>query len=359
MPLISAAQFPGLAPDPSRLGTGFAQGQQMAALSQQSNIQANEARLNTAIQTAAQLSATPSLEGKMAFLRSNPSEDNDELLEFFTAGQTGKANEAVDAMVKVGQVMGVLKAPGAGLTAKQQEFGSLTEGMSAEDIERAKRIDLGLSPRAVGSATQTILEKGIAEDIGGTEATISKGKESGKLLAELKYKPAIESAVISAKKIATQKGDVFNELSQATAALPGLSKAVDDLRELSKIATSTLGGKIFDAAVKQTGFGSTKGATAKAKFIAIVNNQVLPLLKPTFGAAFTVAEGESLKATMGDPEATTEEKMAQLDAFIEQKLRDIETKQAQLSQTAAVPGDDLTPAEQAELQQLRQQFGGQ
>lgn len=114
MPLISAAQFPGLAPDPSRLGTGFAQGQKMAALSQQSNIQANEARLNTAIQTAAQLSATPSLEGKMAFLRSNPSEDNDELLEFFSTGQTGKANEAVDAMVKVGQEMGVLKAPAAG-----------------------------------------------------------------------------------------------------------------------------------------------------------------------------------------------------------------------------------------------------
>ena len=88
------------------------------------------------------------------------------------------------------------------------------------------------------------------------------------------------------------------------------------------------------SAVKQSGFGATKGATARAKFIAIVNNQVLPLLKETFGAAFTFQEGESLKATMGDPDASAEEKMVQLDAFIAQKMRDIETKQRQLSQPA-------------------------
>jgi len=90
---------------------------------------------------------------------------------------------------------------------------------------------------------------------------------------------------------------------------------------------------VFDFAVKQTGFGSTKGATSRVKFIAIVNNQVLPLLKETFGAAFTAQEGEALKATMGDPDASPEEKMAQLDAFIAQKTRDIETRERQLDAT--------------------------
>ena len=65
----------------------------------------------------------------------------------------------------------------------------------------------------------------------------------------------------------------------------------------------------------------------------------LPLLKPTFGAAFTVAEGESLKATMGDPNATPEEKMAQLDAFIEQKMRTIGTKRRELG----IVTDEATP----------------
>ena len=64
--------------------------------------------------------------------------------------------------------------------------------------------------------------------------------------------------------------------------------------------------------------------------MAIVNNQVLPLLKQTFGGAFTVAEGEALKATLGDPNSDPEEKSAQIDAFIDSKVREIETKERQL-----------------------------
>ncbi len=35
---------------------------------------------------------------------------------------------------------------------------------------------------------------------------------------------------------------------------------------------------------------------------------------------------------MGDPDASVDEKLVQLDAFIEQKQRDIKTKQTQLDQ---------------------------
>jgi len=174
----------------------------------------------------------------------------------------------------------------------------------------------------------------------------AEARGAGKGKSDLVYKPQIESAVTKARIAAQNQGEVFNELSQAKAALPSLNTAVDELRELSSIATSTLGGKLFNAAVKETGFGATEGATARAKFIAIINNQVLPLLKPTFGAAFTVQEGESLKATMGDPDASPAEKMAQLDAFIAQKMRDIETKQSQLGIEAGLPEgvteDDIT-----------------
>ena len=142
-----------------------------------------------------------------------------------------------------------------------------------------------------------------------------------------KSKSIIEASVTQARIEATRRGDVLTELGQAKAALPGLNDAIAKLKELAPIATSTLGGKIFDVAVKESGFGGTKGATAKAKFISIINNQVLPLLKPTFGGSFSVQEGESLKATMGDPDASEEEKLAQLDAFIAQKMRDIEAKE--------------------------------
>jgi len=92
-------------------------------------------------------------------------------------------------------------------------------------------------------------------------------------------------------------------------------------------------------AVKESGFGSTEGANARAKFIAIINNQVLPLLKSTFGAAFTEREGDTLKATMGDPNASPEQKMIQLEAFIDQKVRDIQSKQREV-------GEDVTLKEE-------------
>ena len=59
------------------------------------------------------------------------------------------------------------------------------------------------------------------------------------------------------------------------------------------------------------------------EYVAKVDNQVLPLLRDTFGAAFTVKEGETLRATLGDPNKSPAEKKAVLRAFIEQKKRDV------------------------------------
>jgi hypothetical protein len=206
-----------------------------------------------------------------------------------------------------------------------------------------KTIDIGGVPHRLVPGTVNKYEpiKTTAQ-VAESEAEIVTAKETAKLKSQLKMKPQIEAAVVTARKEAEERGEVLTDLNRMTAALPGLTTAVDQLRDLSSIATSTIGGKIFNAAVKETGFGSTKGATAKAKFIAIVNNQVLPLLKPTFGSAFTETEGDALRATMGDADATPEEKMAQLDAFIDQKKRDVETKQAQLAQPAE-PQAALTP----------------
>jgi hypothetical protein len=146
------------------------------------------------------------------------------------------------------------------------------------------------------------------------------------------------------------------------AALPGLRDTVDQLKNLSGIATSTMGGRVFDIASKELGFGSTKGANASAKWVAIVNNQVLPLLKPTFGAAFTVAEGNSLRATMGDVNASPAEKMATLEAFIAQKEQDIITKGRELNAfssaenaATATPASDLSNMTDEQLQQLRRE----
>jgi len=234
------------------------------------------------------------------------------------------------------------QAARGGKSSKMLEIESLISiaenDPNAETIKgRAAHVELGLIARASKSAAERIAEdEKLAAQIVKIEGEKAAATEKGKLGQQLIHKPAITTAVKLAEKQALERGDVLNALQRSQAAFPGLITATDELKELAQISTSTFGGKLFDAAVKQSGFGSTKGATARAKFIAIVNNQVLPLLKETFGAAFTFQEGESLKATMGSPDSSPEEKMVEIDAFIAQKMRDIETKQLQLSQPAVI-----------------------
>ncbi len=218
------------------------------------------------------------------------------------------------------------------VSASDRGFENLISGFSPEDQVKARRRKAGLDARAVGSAVQTIAEQGTTPTIASVESALSEAKEVGKSKAQLKFKPRIASAVKVAEKEATERGEALTDLARMEASLPGVQEVVDELLVLSDIATSTLGGRAFDIAAKESGFGSTKGADARAKMIAIVDNQVLPLLKETFGAAFTVQEGENLKASLVDPDASPTQKREQLNAFIAQKERNLRTKQTQLGQ---------------------------
>lgn len=121
--------------------------------------------------------------------------------------------------------------------------------------------------------------------------------------------------------------------------MPGLRSVIDNLTDLADTATYTQSGQIMDSVKREFGLPVGQGAIDRSSYIAIVDNQVLPLLKDTFGAAFTVSEGESLRATLGDPNKSPAEKKAILDAFISQKERDVAAMQRKL------PGaDPMAPA---------------
>ncbi len=215
-------------------------------------------------------------------------------------------------------------------SASQREFGDLTEGMSDEDKAKARRIKLGLEPRAVGSADQTIAGAGTADVVAETVSTIAEGKEGGKLAAQARMLPDIRAAIKRAETEALAAGETNVELIRAKAAMPGLIQVANKLKSLSDVATYTTGGKVFNTLVKELGFGATKGGTARKQMTSIVDNQVLPLLRDTFGAAFTAAEGDRLRDALLDPDSTPDAKKATLDAFIEQKMRSIETKEAEI-----------------------------
>jgi len=170
----------------------------------------------------------------------------------------------------------------------------------------------------------------------GQDITAAGGKETVKLNVQKRLRPQVEKAIVLAKKQAESQGDTFNELQQMNAALPSMKEVVSQLKALTPLSTSTFGGKAFDTASKELGFGATKGSTARAKYIAIVDNELLPLLRQTFGSAFTEEEGNKLKATLGDPDATPEARNAQLDAFMESKERQIKTKERELGVDSAL-----------------------
>ena len=331
------------------------QAQQNVDINQQTlNQNRQQQRLQNIHQTGQRLKpflVNNDIQGAQKFLLDNVSaiqsrieqgsgEDVTESMETLAKLQQG---DSQGVLTDINAVAGLVnQQQGRGKSAGQREFEnllSIAQDANATETERnsANRA-LGNLAKVSSSAQERIakspeLTEQVAQsqaEIAGTKAAATEGE---KLKQQRKHKPAIAARVKLAEKEATERGETLTALQRSQAALPGLTDAVNQLKELSSLATSTFGGKVFDFAVKQTGFGSTEGATSRAKFIAIVNNQVLPLLKETFGAAFTASEGESLKATMGDPDASPEEKMAQLDAFIAQKQRDIETKERQLDQT--------------------------
>lgn len=113
--------------------------------------------------------------------------------------------------------------------------------------------------------------------------------------------------------------------------LPGLRTVIDELTSLADTATYTQSGQAMDAVKRELGLPVGQGAIDRASYIAIVDNQVLPLLRDTFGAAFTQKEGESLRATLGDPNKSPAEKKAILNAFIAQKERDVAAMHSRFS----------------------------
>lgn len=167
-----------------------------------------------------------------------------------------------------------------------------------------------------------------------TDPTVTKP------VVKRELKPTEELPYISKKGEAAKTGAALGtakvELADMEASLPSLIDVTSKLSRLGKVATFTKAGQARDAAARQFG-GTTEGAVARADYIATVNNEVLPLLRQTFGAAFTAQEGESLKITLGDPNSSPAEKEAQLNAFIESKKNQIKSKKRRIEGQPTAP----------------------
>lgn len=141
-------------------------------------------------------------------------------------------------------------------------------------------------------------------------------------MPEFKGQQAFQTA------LGKQQAETQESITSQTSKLPRLEKTVSELSDLGKKATYTKGGQLVNELRRQAGLEPTEGAIARAEYIAKVDNQILPLLKDTFGAQFTEREGQTLRSTLGNPDLSPKEKDAVLKSFIEQKRRDIKNLQS-------------------------------
>lgn len=152
------------------------------------------------------------------------------------------------------------------------------------------------------------------------------------------------------RQMGKQQAEKLGTYQSIVSKLPQLENTVSELENLSKKATYTTAGGLKDVAFKELGLGATEGAISRSKYEAIVNNQILPLLRDTFGAQFTEREGQSLKSTLGDVNKTPAEKQAVLNAFIRQKRNDVEALGVELGigQQQSMPITQENPPSEAD-----------
>lgn len=236
--------------------------------------------------------------------------------------QNERARELIardPSMLKVLEETGLQGLGGASaLGTEAKFFKSLTKDLTDEEKDIARRVELGLAPRA-GTITGTeriVEDPDLADKVITFEADKAGSKEKSKLKQQLEIGPMIARANAQAAVEGKDRGDDIVRLNFLDSNAPNIEATVNKLNELNKIATYTTGGLIADGVFRQMGWTVPKGATARAQAQSLIATTILPLLKPTFGAAFTEQEGDKLLATWGDPDASPEEKEMALQGMM-------------------------------------------
>lgn len=252
------------------------------------------------------------------------------VLNMFNNGDIDGAINHLKRTEQIGIEEGFLKDISANKnqTTEQRDFTSMTEGLTAEEVALAKKIKLGLAPRAVGSSAQTMSQdEQLTDDVARSQAAIEAAKTTGKLQAEYKLKPATAKAVA----LATAEANLIGEKNKETRSNANALKVYD-------VAFKSLGdalGKTYTGPIA----GLMPALTSNAQSADGAVSMVLPTLKSVFRAAgegtFTDSDQKLLTdmaPTRRDTPATIKFKMNAIDAIVRAKLGGDSTQAAQPAQ---------------------------
>jgi len=214
--------------------------------------------------------------------------DSLEITGLIESGDIKGAQKLLDSVEKVGIQQGFLKDPrvmeaalakSKGGSAESRSFDKLLEGLTPDEKAEAILIKLGLSPRAVGSAIQTINDQGIAEEIGNVKKTIRQREKFGELTATRRSK-VIDSGFNKIEKIniglnnldravsALQSGAGVGAIEKFLPSFKAASVELDNIR--SSMALDVVGATTFGAL--------SAGELALAKDVALPTGLDTPQL---------------------------------------------------------------------------------
>ncbi len=264
-------------------------------------------------------------------------QDTREIADFIARGDIQGATNLLDSVEEAGIGGGFLDdqrlieaeiSKAGGISAEARSFNKMLEDLNPKERELAKRIKLGLAPRAVGSSAQTISQdEQLIEDVASSEASITAAKETAKLQSQFKLKPKISKAVALATAEAGLVGAQNKEAKSNSKAL----KVYDT-------AFTTLASALGEA---HTGpiVGLMPALTSKAQMADGAVAMVLPTLKSVFREAGegTFTDGDQklltdMAPTRRDNPETIKFKLNAIDAIVRAKLESSTTQAADATQ---------------------------
>lgn len=204
------------------------------------------------------------------------------------------------------------------LTAGQREFQSLTAGLPQEDIERAKRIKLGLDQRAgvLSRTERAAMDEGLKERLAGVERTLAMSKEEGKLLAQAELEPEVKAKVTAALEQVKSDADIASTQRSNQAAYKVYQTAMQNIS--NSLGATNLSGPVF---------GLIPAMTTESKIADGAKAIMAPVLKQIFRVAgegtFTDRDQALLLEmvpTRTDTKESAAAKMEMINAVIESKL---------------------------------------
>lgn len=242
--------------------------------------------------------------------------DTLEALDFIGTGNTDRVIQGFDAARQIRD-----RTQGVTQTAGQRERASLLADLKSPDeqIRKSAEIQLGLTPRATGSASQTIAETGKAEEVAQVEQTLASARKRGELQEKVKLEPQIKRAVDAVSAQVKSVADSVSKNKSNASALKVYESGIQSLRDA--LGDTTTGPLV----------GLLPAFTSEAQIADGAIAIMAPVLKGMFRSAgegtFTDKDQELLLGmipTRKDTPEAARAKLQALDSLVAAKLGNTE-----------------------------------